>query len=153
MAVELQITGLKALVSNMERYPAISEKHINRAINRALVRVFGEEKQQAPVHTGNLRDNWRLDIGRFQGSLRSNAPYAKDLHDGSALSTFPSGGSLKAWAAKKGLNPWAVAKSIAKRGHLIAIPFLQRAVDIQRDNIDKEFAEALSNITSEIAKN
>ncbi len=149
--VQIEVKGLNELISTMEKYPAISEKHVNMAIRRSLTRVLGAEKKEAPVHTGNLRDNWRLDVGRFQGTLASNAPYAKDLHDGLPLSSFPTGGTLKKWAEKKGLNPWAVAKSIARRGHLIANPFLKRAVDAERDNIDREFKDALSNITKEIA--
>lgn len=147
--VAIEIQGFNELVAWSEKYPAISEKHVNLAISRALVRVLGEEKRQAPVHTGNLRDNWRLDIGRFQGRLASNAPYARDLHDGSPLSKFPTGQQLKAWAAKKGLNPYAVAKSIAKRGHLIANPFFKRAVSEQQANINIEFKKALDSIVAE----
>lgn len=150
-SAKITISGLDKLIDVMEKYPAISEKHITKAISRALVRVFGEEKREAPVHTGNLRDNWRLDIGRFSGSLTSNAPYARDVHDGTPLATLPSGATLKKWAEKKGLNPYAVAKSIAKRGHLIANPFLARAVEKQRANIDKEFQTAIKEITQELA--
>lgn len=147
--VNMEIVGLDKLMRWAEKFPVIAEKHINRAINRSLVRVLGEEKKVAPVHTGNLRDNWRLDIGRFQGTLASNAPYARDLHDGRMLTKLPTGETLKLWAAKKGLNPWAVAKSIAKRGHLIANPFFKNAVESQASNINKEFSAALDGIVKE----
>lgn len=149
MGIELEIKNLDRLKAKMDQFPAIAEKHINRAIARALNRIFGEEKLQAPVDTAMLRDNWKVDIGRFEGSFRSNAPYALAVHNGTRPHPVAAK-SLEAWARKRGLNPWAVAKSIAKNGTK-ANPFLKRAVDLQKDNVNKEFATALENITAEIA--
>jgi type IV secretory pathway TrbD component len=149
MAVELTIVGLDKLVAAMEKYPATSEKHVNAAIQRSLVRILGQEKQQAPVGvTGNLRDNWRIDIGRFEGALKSMAPYSMAVHAGTKPH-FVSGETLKAWAARKGLNPWAVAKSIAKKGTK-ANPFLQRSVQVEGDNVNREFSNALGAILKDI---
>lgn len=149
MSVQLEIKGFDTLVKNLEKYPATSEKHVNMAISRSLVRILGQEKQQAPVGvTGNLRDNWRLDIGRFQGALRSNAPYAMAVHQGTGPHAV-SGETLKAWAARKGLNPWAVAANIRKHGTK-ANPFLKRSVEIEGDNVNREFANALGAILKEV---
>lgn len=149
MGVELQIKGFDTLIKQIEKYPSISEKHIGSAISRSLVRILGQEKQQAPVGvTGNLRDNWKIDITRFAGSLRSNAPYSMAVHMGTGPHKV-SGESLKAWAARKGLNPWAVAKSIAKKGTK-ANPFLRRSIDIEGENVNREFSNALSGILKEV---
>lgn len=147
--VQLEIKGLDKLVKQMERYPAISEKHVNTAINRSLVRILGQEKQQAPVGvTGNLRDNWKIDIGRFTGSLRSMAPYSMAVHMGSQPHAV-SGETLKAWAARKGLNPWAVAANIKKHGTK-PNPFLQRSIKVEQENVNGEFAKALGAILAEV---
>lgn len=148
--IQVEIKGFNNLITKLNQYPAISEQFVNRAINRSLVRILGEEKQQAPVHTGNLRDNWKLDFGRFQGTLSSNAPYSMAVHFGTSPHAVPAS-ALTAWAAKKGLNPWAVAKSIAKKGTK-ANPFLQKAVDLQRENINREFKDALDSINNELSK-
>lgn len=151
--ISIEIKGLEKLTKLAERFPVVAEKHINTAINRSLVRIFGAEKQQAPFGvTGSLRDRWALQVGRFTGFLRSQMPYAVDVHEGSPLKSFPSAQALAPWAAKKGLNPYAVAKAIRKRGHLNANPFFQRAVDSVEDDVNKEFATALNNITEEVAK-
>jgi type IV secretory pathway TrbD component len=149
MAVELEIKGLNQLIKQVEKYPAISEKHVGTAIQRSLVRILGQEKQQAPVGvTGNLRDNWRIDMSRFAGSLRSMAPYSMAVHQGTGPH-YVSGETLKAWAARKGLNPWAVAKSIQKHGTK-ANPFLQRSVQVEGENVNREFSNALGAILKEI---
>lgn len=150
--VQIEITGLNRLIKLGNQYPEVSEKYINKAIARSLVRILGKEKQEAPVNTGNLRDNWDLNTGRFTGYLRSRAPYAKDLHEGLPLSQFPSGEQLKPWAAKRGLNPWAVAKAIKKRGHLIANPFFQRALSGVEKEVNAEFQNAITDILKELNK-
>lgn len=146
--VTVTVQGLDKLVALGEKYPAVSEKYINMAINRSLVRILGEEKQQAPVSTGNLRDNWRLDMGRFTGTLASNAPYAAAVHEGSAPH-MPPVNALTAWAGKHGIDPWVLAKSIAKNGTK-ANPFLKRAVELQAQNINGEFQTALDSILRDL---
>lgn len=149
--VNVQVIGLDKLVAIMEKYPQVSEKHVNAAINRSLVRILGTEKKEAPVATGNLRDNWRVDVGRFEGSLRSNAPYAAAVNNGSRPH-FPPVEALRFWAQKRGLNPWAVARSIAKKGTK-PNPFFVRAVDAERENVNKEFKRAGDAILQEISNN
>lgn len=150
-AIEIKITNLSSLVDLANKYPAIAEKYINKAISRSLVRIWGEEKKQAPFGvTGNLRDNWTTTFGRFTGTLKSNAPYAVDVHDGTKPH-YVSPSSLKAWAEARGLNPFAVSKSIARKGTK-ANPFFQRAVDKTEDAVNKEFDDALSGLVDELAK-
>lgn len=149
MSVTVQITNLNKVIELAQKYPAVSEKHIGKAISRALVRIWGEEKRQAPFGvSGNLRDNWRVFVGRFYGSLRSGAPYSATVHDGGEP-RYVSPISLKAWAEKRGLNPYAVSASIRKNGTK-ANPFFQKSVDITADDVDGEFTKALEAIVDEI---
>ena len=71
---------------------------------------------------------------------------------GEQVAHYVSPQSLKAWAEKKGLNPFAVAKSIAKKGTK-ANPFFQTAVGSVEDRVNQEFDKALENITQELAGN
>lgn len=134
-----------------ERFPHIAEKHVNTGINRSLVRIWGKEKQEAPFGvTGSLRDRWTLFVGHFSGYLRSQMAYSVPVHEGSRPH-YVSPRALMQWATKKGLNPYAVAKSIAKKGTR-ANPFFQRSLDASATDVSKEFKEALVNITKEMAK-
>jgi hypothetical protein len=149
--ITLQIKGLEKLTKLAERFPVVAEKHINTAINRSLVRIFAEEKKEAPFGvSGSLRDRWTLKVGRFQGFLRSDLPYAVGVHEGTPPH-YVSAKALMPWAANKGLNPYAVAKSISKKGTR-ANPFFQRAIDNASPAVQKEFATALTNITIEVTK-
>jgi hypothetical protein len=149
--VTLKVANLREFTELAEKYPAIAEKHVNRAIARSLVRILGEEKSQAPFGvTGNLRDNWTTTFGRFTGSLRSNAPYSMAVHEGTAPH-YVSPAQIKRWAEARGLNPFAVAKSIARKGTR-ANPFLRRSVDAVQSSVDGEFAQGLDGLVAELAK-
>lgn len=149
--ISIEIKGIEKLTKMAERFPVVSEKHINTAINRSLVRIFGQEKQDAPFGvSGSLRDRWTLFVGRFQGYLRSQMPYAVDVHEGTPPH-YVSPKALAPWARKKGLNEYAVSKSIARKGTK-ANPFFKRAVDEVSGDVQKEFDTALDNITKELVQ-
>lgn len=149
MSITLSVKGLNKLQKIAEQFPAVSEKHVNMAISRSILRVFGEEKIQAPFGvSGLLRDNWQIATGRFEGSLTSRVPYGKFVHEGT-LPHMPPIDAITPWATKKGINPWALAKSIKKNGTK-ANPFLQRSVDNTEDAINTEFKTAMQNILDEV---
>lgn len=148
--ISIQVKGLDTLQNLADKYPAVAESEVNLAINRSLLRVLGNEKQQAPFGvSGLLRDNWQIQMGRFTGRLYSLAKYAADVQYGTAPH-FVSAQELLPWAQKKGVNAWAVAKSIAKKGTK-ANPFFTRAVDASEAGIASEFETAIKNIVAKLS--
>lgn len=152
--IEIKVTGLNELIKMADKYPAISEKHVNKAINLSLLRIQAQSTKNAPFGTsGNLRNNWDIRMGRFEGSLSSGAR-EKGFGYGTAVEYgtrphFVSANAISLWANRRGLNPYAVAKSISKKGTK-ANPFFKKSVDSQQSNIEKEFDKALSEILKEI---
>lgn len=152
--IELEIKGFNKLQMAMSKYPAISEKHINKGIRNSLIRIQDQAKREAPFGgTGNLRGRWDLNVGRFEGKLGSGAKN-KGFYYGPAVEYgtrphYVSPKTLSGWAKRKGLNPYAVSKSIQRKGTK-ANPFFQRSIDKQEKNVQKEFNKALDNILKEI---
>lgn len=146
----MTVTNLDRLIGLAERYPAISEKYINQAIATSLVMILGYEKSSAntPVDTGNLKNNWSTKFGRFEGSLFSNAPYGMAVNNGSRPH-MPPMNAITTWALKRGLNPWAVAKSIAKNGTR-PNPFWDRTLVANTDPVNRQMNLAISNIMKEL---
>lgn len=157
MSYSIEINGLKELMQVADKYPAISERHINSAINRSLIRIQDQAKKNAPAgDTQQLRQNWILKMGRFEGSLESGAKsngysYGLAIEYGTKPHFVPVANNpmFQTWATRRGLNPYAVANSIAKKGTR-AKPFFKPAVDSQRSNVDNEFDKALTSIMSEL---
>lgn len=147
--INIELKNFDKLIEMAEKYPQISERYIGNAIQRSLVRIFAEEKKQAPFGvTARLRDDWELKVGRFEGYLKSRAPYALGVHEGTPPH-YVAPSEIKAWAEKRGINPYAVAHSIAKKGTM-PNPFFQRAVDLTEDSVNKEFDVALDSIIKEM---
>lgn len=147
--ITVQIDGMNRLQKIVQKYPAVSEKYVNAAINKSLVRIMGAEKQTAPFGvSGILRDNWQVNMGRFTGTLVSLAPYAADVEYGTAPH-MPNITELTPWAAKKGIPVWAVAMSIKKYGTK-PNPFFQKAVDSVTDSIEGDFQDAIDSCLSEL---
>lgn len=152
--MEIKINGLNNLMKMADRYPAISEKYVNRAIQRSLIRIQDKAKVNAPFGTtGQLKNNWNLRTGRFQGSLSSNAQ-SGGYYYGTAVEFgtkphFPPVDKLTLWAKRKGMNPYVLAKSISRKGTK-ANPFFSKSIKSSESDIDKEFERALDDILKEI---
>ena len=147
--ISIKIDGLNKLQKIAEQYPAVSESYIGRAITRSLTRILGAEKTEAPFGvSGLVRDNWNITTGRFQGKLESLAPYAIFVHEGTKPH-MPPIDAIMPWAKKKGINPWAVAMSIKKKGTK-PNPFLQRAVDKTEADVEREFEDAIDSALKEV---
>lgn len=150
MQVSIEINGLDRLRELAAKYPQISAPHFNQAIARSLVRVRGAAIQEAPVGVNHaLGLGWKEVSSPFEGRLVSTTPYASDVELGT-LPHYVSAQALMPWAAKKGLNPYAVAKSIAKKGTK-ANPFLDRAVASQEGGINEEFEAALEKVVTDLS--
>lgn len=155
---EIEITGLNDLMKWADKYPALSEKHINKAINRTLIKIQDQAKRNAPSgDTQQLRQNWILKMGRFAGSLESGAKnkgyqYGRVVEFGrTAGKPLPvkNNPMFITWATRRGLNPYAVAKSIKKKG-IKGRPFFQPAIDQSKQFADQQFGKALEAIINEV---
>lgn len=155
--IELEVRGIKQLSDIVSKYPAVSEKHVTKAIQRSLIRIQDKAKKSAPFGTsGSLRQNWVIQMGRFQGALASGAksngyPYGTAIEFGTAPHRIPVQGNpqFMLWAQRKGLNPYAVAASIAKKGTKPQ-PFFQKAADDSEQEIERELDKAINDILEEI---
>ena|SRR3989304_3626310 len=122
--VQVQFKGLEKLQNIAKKYPAIAERHVRKAIHVALIDVWNEEKQEAPVRTGHLRARWDTIVGRkgdkLIGTLRSNTSYAIFVHEGTRYQR--------------------------------ANPFLIRSAKNAKERVNKDFEEAIGDILNEVAK-
>lgn len=147
--ITLEVKGLDVLQELAEKYPAVAESSVNSAINLALLRVLREEKQEAPFGvSGQLRDNWKIDMQRFEGRLYSLMKYAMDVEKGTPPHVVPVA-EIAPWAAKKGIPAWVVVRAIAKKGTK-ANPFFARAVSDAEDGVNTEMQKAITNIIAKL---
>lgn len=147
--MEIELKNFDKVLKIADKYPAVAEKHVGQGIAKIFVKLIGGFGVNAPVGvTGHLRDNWKTNIGRFEGSLKSGQEYSGSVEFGTRPhNVAPS--QLREWAVKKGLNEFAVAKSIAKKGTK-ANPFVKKTIDGNSSAMESVLKETLQNITKDV---
>lgn len=155
MATAIEIKGLEKLIKLADKYPAVAEKHVNSAIKVSLELIKSVARSGAPVGVGrNLREGWAIQMGRFSGKLTSTArsetgfAYGLAIEHGTRPHWVPIS-ALKPWAEKKGINPWAVQRSIAKKGTK-PNPFFSKAVEYVLPGVEKQVSGAIDATLKEI---
>jgi HK97 gp10 family phage protein len=152
--MKITINGLNEIMKMADKFPAVAQKYVDKAIQMSLLRVRTEAKNNAPFGTtGNLRSNWKIQTSPFYGRLSSEANN-EGFHYGVAVEYgtrphYVSPKILDGWARRRGLNPFAVSKSIAKKGTK-ANPFFRKSIGEVEPKINQEFDKALELIVKEI---
>lgn len=149
MSLELKVNGLKEMIALAEKAPDVTIKHVNTAIIGALTFVEINAKKEAPIGlTKKLYNNWTKTFSPLMGRLSSQMPYASAVQFGTPPHKV-NVAEITPWAESKGLNPWAVAKSIEKKGTK-ANPFFKRALEASEERINTIFRGTLDGIIKEL---
>lgn len=152
ITLELKGSILKAL-RNADK---VSRDLEALAIKEASTIVWGKAIQEAPVGaSGALRKGIRRELSPVKATIHPSVPYALAVHEGTkphpvAREAVAKGGSLYRWAVKRGLNPYAVAHSIAKKGTR-ANPFMKRTVEQTATDVQKTFERILGATVRKLA--
>jgi len=124
--LELKILGLKQLEKNLRKYPAISIKHLQKALRFSMAELSREERPPVmPVDTGNLMRKTILGLNNPQINVLSaratiNVKYAEYVHEGTAK--------------------------------MRARPFIDEGFIKAKKKIEGRFKDALDAINKEVAK-
>ncbi len=133
------------------------------AIRDGSTAVMEETIREAPASTGILRKGIRreLDPTKFRAEIFPSTRYGEDLHgpfEGGGSHSAPKGipareaqegGSLYRWAKKKGINPWAVRASIAKKGTRYN-KYMKRAAQNTSGQVQRIFGDAIDRVAKYI---
>lgn len=119
---------------------------------RASLLIGNKLRQEAPVWRGYLKDNIRVS-SQSPTEYRVTMPrYWRVVDEGRKPGKVPGPTirgftKLQLWAADKGINYWALRKSIAKKGTMPTF-FVQRAVQAYKN----EVKEILKNEAKEAVR-
>lgn len=119
MALDMRIEGLDELLRRVKD-PEVMAGPAREYLTRSAQAVETRGRQNsARGQTGNLQGRWGSEMDSAQmpqwAAVRNRAPHAHLLELGTKPHFVPAG-RLAAWAAARGLNPYAVARTIAKKG-------------------------------------
>jgi HK97 gp10 family phage protein len=137
------VVGLLTKLGESMR-PAILEQ---LGIVSMLVRDVMKEK--APDAFGNLRDSigYKIVPETLTSEIKPDAPYGDAVETGTRphwISVSP-GSPLEQWALFRGINPYAVQRSIAVKGTK-AHPFIKPTYDEVAPEVNAKFAEGIAKL-------
>ena len=139
---------------------------VTKAIVSAAIEAQSFAKQAAPVDTGVLRAQINIFVSsdKLRAGIVANAKYASFVEYGTGQAgaatnkqTLPAGyvhgpdhkvggKRLVGWARRHGLNPFAVAAGIRKRGGTKARPFMGPAFERVRLKFQARIAALLATV-------
>ena len=159
MDFDVDASDLRRLNQRFAGASKIIQTEHTAAMRRATILVQGEAQKRVrkdtrtlarSLTTGTAPNAVRSLAGAVEGIVGSNQPHAKPVEFGRrAGATPPPIGSITRWAKKKGINPYALQRSIAKRG-IPARPYLRPALEAKKAAIKAEFAAANRRIVAQL---
>lgn len=131
-------------------------RSIEQGLNIAAIQVKQSARDLVPVDTGDLRKSISSNLSAITGGIRATIqptePYAGAVEFGQPAGTYVSPQQLMVWARNRGLNPYAVSKSILNKGTQ-AQPYLFPAFDQNVDSIVLIISQSLDNALKQALAN
>jgi hypothetical protein len=130
MVITYHVEGLPELLNKLQTRRLIAAP-VSRFFRSAGFRIQGRAMQKAPVDTGFLKNSIQpeFDSGSPMRYVRvgTNAQQAAPMEFGTRPH-FPPVRAITPWAQRHGIDPFALALSIARKGTK-PHPFLKPALD------------------------
>lgn len=146
MSYTIEITGLDKMREYFKKSPQIVGPILEKATKKAGAMIVKTEKEQAPVKTATLRRSVELEYRPIQIRVYPNSRYAEYVEYGTGLfgpnKTYitPKRAKAMVFQGKNGLVFTRRSKGQAPN------PFVERTVEMTRDNVDLIFRSALVEI-------
>ncbi len=134
--INIQINGLDKLKVALIASPRVVEDEMNKGIKRAVLSLERVAKQLVPVDTGKLRASHTSEFSNMRGELYPATTYAAAVHEGTKAHFPPIGTpGVGLWATKRGMSPYALAKSISRHGTQ-GTPWLAATANQEERNVE-----------------
>ena len=152
MSFNLKINRLEDFEKRISK---ISSPQLGQQIKRTMEITADQIRDRArgvvSVDTGQLRmsinSQVKFNTNRWVARIGPSQPYGLGVEQGTPPH-YVSGVVLESWAKKRGLNPWAVAMNIRKKGTQ-KHPYMKPTFDSIGKLVENNFRaliKALSNI-------
>ncbi len=131
--------GLDKLLVKLDNLENID---LDEVLNKACILVENDAKRNAPVNTGNLRNSITHKVDGTEGVVGTNVEYAPYVEFGTGLfSSLGDGRQDVPWRYQTADGQWHTTSGQNPQ------PFLQPALDKNRDDVINLFKEAIEEAT------
>lgn len=154
MQIDLRIEGLERLQAGVAAGPATLATATRTAMTAGSLLIEGTGRTLAPKDTGRLAGSITFAITGSGANLTSkigpSVAYGLPVEKGRAAGKMPPVAALMGWASRKGIDPYALAKSIARKG-IKPKPFMQPAFEGNRVRVVSLFEKIGVAVTQRMA--
>lgn len=153
MKININVDELNRLADNVNLASNELKPEVEKALEQAGSAVRSEARGLVPVDTGELKKSISVmvkDANPMSVEVGPDVNYGADVEFGTKPHAV-SAGALSGWAKRKGLNPYAVAKSIEKKGTK-AQPYLIPGLKNAETLIEQAFTRMAQRIIMFLSK-
>lgn len=131
--------------------PKRTTAKLTRILNLVAIETEREMRIKSPVHDGELRRSVKHQVTGLTATIGPTAKYANFVELGTRphWTSARPGTPLYKWATDKGISPYAVQRSIARRGTK-PHPFVAPTVKLMEPRIIGRFEKGIDELTREL---
>lgn len=132
------INGLSSLIKKLNK---LSNTSVKDSLEKSCLLVETDAKKLCPVDDGQLRQSITSElINNNNGAVGTNVEYAPYVHQGTGIYAVNGDGRKDRWSYQDAEGKWH--STIGQKPQ----PFLERALDNNRDKINKIFEDEIKRV-------
>jgi len=146
--MNIEIRGLKELQADLKRVQEQLPAALTRAVQNSALDMTRSARINAPIDRGALRSSImpKTESGPqvIEGIVGTNREYGVYQELGTRP-FWPNMDAIRAWALRKGIDPFLVARSIAMKG-IKAKEYLLKAFNENKESSYRRILEAIEEV-------
>ena len=150
METKIDYSSLTPLIKDFELAGGNAEPLVTRMLTTSVNEIQRNTRDLAPHDTGSLQRSILAERGYPSAKVIVNSPYGAAVEFGTRPH-FPPIDAITKWANKKGINPYALAFSISKKGTK-AHPYFQPGIEKSKPYINSQLNQVGNTILRLMAK-
>lgn len=150
MQIDVRIEGLEKLQAGAAAAPATLLAETRTALVAGSLLVEGAARGLAPKDTGRLAGSITHNISGLTSRIGPSVGYGLFVERGRRPGTPPPVGAVAGWAARKGIDPYVLARAIGRKG-VRPRPFLVPALTQSQGRIVALFTKVGAKVVARMA--
>lgn len=136
MNFEVDYSQLNNLLRDFKEAGGNAQPLVKQFLTNSVIEVQKNTRDLAPHFTGGLQRSIQVEESYPSAKVKVNSPYGLYVEEGTNPH-MPPVAALQRWADSKGINAWALAMSIKKKGTK-AHPFFKPGIEKSQEYINQQ---------------
>ena len=150
METKIDYSSLTPLIKDFELAGGNAQPLVKSMLKNSVIEIQRNTRELAPHDTGALQRSILAEEEYPTSKVIVNSPYGAAMEYGTRPH-FPPIDAITKWANKKGINPYALAFSISKKGTK-AHPYFQPGIEKSKPYINSQLNQVGNTILRLMAK-